>query len=201
MENPDTVIELHRSVVEEMFVERVPPTSLPPRPFEVSVIEGPANLHIAVSRVWFHVDADGRRWRQRDGATATDADRHLAFDLRLGDHPRAGAAEFEAGVHEGPGPAGPLRPATTCNGREIRFNEIPLFGRLVVHDSLERVETTIDGRPHQNVVLEFAQQPGPTLEAEPSPPGVDSRMFGPDVQPQPGGRVLLSGWSPTSSGS
>ena len=83
----------------------------------------------------------------------------------------------------------------TCNGREIPFNEIPLFGRLVIHDSLERVETTIDGRPHQNVVLEFAQQQGRTLEAEPSPAG-DAQMFGPAVQQQADGRVLLSGMEP-----
>lgn len=197
MENPDTVIELHRSVVEQMFVDRLPPTSLPPRPFEISVIEGTADLHIAVSRVWFHVDANGRRWRQRDGATTTDVDRHLAFDLRLGDHPpELGLQNSRLVFTKVLGLPVPSGASTTCNGRTIAFNEIPLFGRLVVHDSLERVDATIDGRLHQNVVLEFAQQPGRTLEAEPSPQAGDSQMFGPAVQQQTDGRVLLTGMEP-----
>ena len=197
MENPDTVIELHRSVVQELFVDRLPPTSLLPRPFEVSVIDGTANLTIAVSRVWFHVDGNGRRWRQRAGATATDVDRHLAFDLQLGNHaPQLGLPNSKLVFTKVLGLPVPSGPVTTCNGREIRFNEIPLFGRLVIHDSLERVETIIDGRPHQNVVLDFAQQQGPSLEAEPFSQSGQSRMFGPAVQQQPDGRVLLAGMEP-----
>jgi hypothetical protein len=90
----------------------------------------------------------------------------------------------------------PPVPATSCNGRQVLFNEIPLLGRLVIHDSLERIETTIDGRPHENVVLEFTEQAGPVLEAGPSEPGFDAAMFGPDVQPAPGGRVVLTGTEP-----
>ncbi len=71
-----------------------------------------------------------------------------------------------------------------------------MFGRLVIHDSLERVETTIDGQPRQNVVVDFAPQQGPALEAGPSGPGFTSEMFGPDVAQQPGGRILLTGMEP-----
>ena len=197
MDNPDTLIELHRTVVQEMFEGRFPPKSIPPQPFEAVVIEGEAQLHVAVSRVWFHHDAGGRLWQQRDGAATRDVDRHFAFDLRLDQHP----PELELpnsrflftrvlGL-----PIPPL-PATSCNGRQVLFNEIPLLGRLVIHDSLERVEATIDGRPHQNVVLEFAEQSGPVLEAGPPEPGFDAEMFGPDVQQASGGRVVLTGVEP-----
>ncbi|GAB93258.1 DUF3892 domain-containing protein [Gordonia rhizosphera] len=197
MENPDTVIELHRTVVEEMFIGRLPPQSIPPQPFEaLAVIEGEARLHVAVSRVWFHIDDSGRRWRARDGSTTTDLERHLAFDLRLGDHPaELGLPDSVLVVTKVLGLPVPSGAPTACNGRQIRFNEIPLFGRLVIHDSIERVDTTIDNRPHQNVVIDFAQQSGPTLDADPAGPGA-SEMFGPDVAQQPGGRVELTGMEP-----
>jgi hypothetical protein len=198
MDNPDTVIELHRTVIEQMFGDRLPPRSIPAQPFEaVEVIEGEARLNIAVSRVWFHVDANGRRWRRRDGASTSDLDRHLAFDLRLGEHPpELGLDDSKLVITRVLGLPVPSGLPRTCNGREIRFNEIPLFGRLVIHDSIERVETTIDGRPNQNVVLDLAVQPGPTLDADPSGPDLDSEMFGPDVQQQADGRVLLTGMEP-----
>jgi hypothetical protein len=196
MENPDTVIELDREVVQELFEERLPPQPLEARPFEVlSVIQGEAHLNIEVSRVWFHVDGNGRRWRRRDGATITDLDRHLAFDLQLGDHPKDAHLENSKLVFTRVlGLPVPTDVTRTCNGREIPFNEIPLFGRLVIHDSLERVETTTpDGQLQQNIVVDFAPQPGRTLEAEPS---AASTMFGPAVQRQADGRVLLSGMEP-----
>jgi len=202
MDRPDTVIELHRTVVEQMLFDRVPPTSLEPIPFNVSVLglpvlEATAHVHYAASRVWFHVDAAGRRWRQRDGATTTDLDRHLAFDLRLGDHPpELGLENSRLAITKVLGQPVPPGPSTSCNGRQIPFNEIPLLGRLVIHDSLERVESTIDGRPHQNVVLEFAGQQGHPLEAGPPQQGFDSEMFGPAVQQEAGGRVLLTGMEP-----
>jgi hypothetical protein len=197
MENPDTLIELHRTVVEQMFGDRFPPRSIDPKPFTALVIEGEAQLHVAVSRVWFHQDASGRPWRQRDGSITRDLDRHFAFDFRLGDHPpELELPNSRLVFTKVLGLPIPPVPATSCNNRQILFNEIPLFGRLVIHDSLERVETTIDGRPHQNVVLEFAPQAGPLLEAGVPEPGFDSEMFGPDVQSEPGGRVVLTGTEP-----
>jgi len=197
MDNPDTVIELHRSVVQQMFEDRLPPQALAPKPFEISVIKGTANLNIVVSRVWFHLDASGRRWRQRIGATTSDADRHVAFDLRLGDHPpELGLQDSKLVFTKVLGLPVPSGATHTCNGREIHFNEVPLFGRIVVHDSLERVETTVDGRPHQNVVLEFASQPGRTLEAEPPAQVGDAQLFGPAVQLQADGSVRLTGSEP-----
>jgi hypothetical protein len=163
MENPDTVIELHRTVVEQMFADRLPPRAIPPQSFEaVSVIEGEARLNIAVSRVWFHVDANARRWRQRDGAAAKDLDRHLAFDLRLGEHPpELGLENSTLVVTKVLGLPVPSGLPRTCNGRQIRFNEIPLFGRLVIHDSLERVDTTIDGQPHRERRRRLRSAAGP----------------------------------------
>jgi len=198
MDNPDTVIELHRTVVEEKFIARMPPKALPPKPFSADPgIAGEARLSIAVSRVWFHVDGTGRRWKRRDGASTNDLDRHLAFEIRLGDHPiEIGLADSKLVFTSlGPVPL-PAIGTQTCNGRTYANTEIPLFGRLVIHDSIERVDSTIDGQLHQNIVLEFASQLGPTLEAGPGPAGSTSQMFGPDVQPQPGGRVVLTGTEP-----
>jgi hypothetical protein len=198
MENPDTVLELHRTVVEELFAQRLPPSALPPKSFTADPgIAGEAHISVAVSRVWFHVDGSGRRWHRRDGASTSDLDRHLAFDLRLGDHPaELGLADSKLVFTSlGPVPL-PAIGTQTCNGRTYGTREIPLFGRLVIHDSLERVDSTIDGQPHQNVVLELSQQQGPALEAGPAPAGSTSEMFGPDVDPQPGGRVLLAGTEP-----
>jgi len=98
------------------------------------VIEGEAQLHVAVSRVWFHHDASGRLWQQRDGAVTGDVDRHFAFDLRLDQHP----PELELpnsrflftrvlGL-----PIPPL-PATSCDGRQVLFNEIPLAARKLYY--------------------------------------------------------------------
>ena len=198
MDNPDTVIELHRTVVEQMFADRLPPQSIPPQPFTVlAVIDGEARLHVAVSRVWFYVDANARHWRQRDGATTSELDRHLGFELRLGEHPpELGLPNSVLVLTKVLGLPIPSGAPQTCNGRQIQSNEIPLFGRLVIHDSLERIDLTVDGRPHQNVVVSFAPQQGPTLEADPSAPGFTSNMFGPDVQPQAAGRVLLTGMEP-----
>ena len=126
MENPDTVIELHRSVVEEMFVDQLPPISLPPEPFEFLVIDGRADLHIAVSRVWFHVDASGRRWRQRDGGTTTDMNAIWRLNLRLGDHPpELGLPNSRLVFTKVLGLPIPSGVPRTCNGRVIRVQRDP----------------------------------------------------------------------------
>lgn len=203
MDNPDTVIELHRTVVEQMLIDRLrrsgsAPKELPPKSFSAQLgIAGEAHVSIAVSRVWFHVDGSGRRWQQRDGAATTDLDRHLAFELGLGDHPTELALPDSTLAFTSLGPVPlPALGTWTCNGRTYATTEIPLLGRLVVHDSLERVESTIDGQLRQNIVLELSDQQGPALVAGPAPAGSASQMFGPDVEPQAGGGVLLTGTEP-----
>lgn len=196
MERPDTVIELHRTVVQNMFFERLPPQSVQ-KPFQQSVATGTAILNLVASRVWFHVDASGRRWRRRVNGAAVDLERHLAFDLELGDHaPELGLADSKLVFETVLGLPAPTFPASSCEGRQIAPNEIPLYGRLVIHDSMERVESSAAGQLQQNVVLEFGPQAADPLEADVAAPGFDAQMFGPGVQAQAGGRVLLTGTEP-----
>ena len=46
--------------------------------------------------MWFHVDGNGRRWRQRDGANLADLDRHLAFDHVVSAENASQRERFEA---------------------------------------------------------------------------------------------------------
>lgn len=204
MDNPDTVIELDRTVVEQKFIDRLdhPDPPNPPRlPKAFNVppgITGEAHINTSVARVWFHNDGAGRRWHRREGASTADLDRHLAFELRLGDHPAELGLEDSKLVFTKVGPL--LLPGLgtrTCNGRTHKLTEIPLFGRLVIHDSIDRTESTdVNGQTVNNLVLEFGSQQGPELEAGPPQAGSTAQMFGPDVVPLPGGGVRLSGGEP-----
>lgn len=199
MDNPDTLIELHRTVVEQIFIDRRKDQPAPqPKDFSAPPgITGKAHVNTSVARVWFHTDGSGRRWRRRDGASTTDLDRHLAFELNLGGHPPELGLEDSKLVFTGLGPVPlPAVGSRTCNGRTYKTTEIPLFGRLVVHDSIDRTEPTINGQTHHHLVLEFAAQQGPVLEAGPAAGGSTARMFGPAVSPQGGGRVQLIGMEP-----
>jgi hypothetical protein len=199
MDDPDTVIELDRSVVEEKFAERLNDRP-PPQPKDFSVppgITGQAHVTTSVARVWFHTDGSGRRWQRRDGASTADLDRHLAFELRLGEHPPELGLEDSRLAFTGLGPVPlPAVGTRTCNGRTYKTTEIPLFGRLVVHETIERTESMLDGQLFNDLVLDFAAQPGPLLEAGPVLAGSTAQMFGPDVRPQAGGRVQLVGTEP-----
>lgn len=203
MENPDTVIELDRTVVEQIFIDRrdhPDPPKPPPQPKDFNVppgIAGKAHVNTSVARVWFHIDGSGRRWQRREGASTSTLDRHLAFELRLGEHPpELGLEDSKLVFTSLAGIPLPAAGTRTCNGRTYKTTEIPLFGRLVIHDSIERTEPSINGQLHNDIVLEFSSQQGPALEAGPLPVGTSSQMFGPDVEPQVGGRVLLTGTEP-----
>ena len=188
MENPDTVIEFDRTVIEQEFIKRLDhpdPPKPPPEPKDFSAplgIAGKAHVNTSVARIWFHTDGSGRRWRRGDG---TDLDRHLAIELRLDDHPADLNLEDSKLVFTSLG-AVPLPPIVT----------VPIGGRLIVHESIDRTETTANGQPVNDLVLEFSAQTGPDLQAGPPATGSTAELFGPDVQPQPGGGVRLIGTEP-----
>jgi len=188
MDNPDTVIEFDRTIIEAEFIKRLdhpdPPNPAPqPKDFSAPLgIGGKAHVNTSVARVWFHTDGSGRRWRRGDG---TDVDRHIGIELRLDDHPADLNLEDSKLVFTSLGPV-PLPPIVT----------VPLSGRLIVHESIDRIETTTNGQPVNDLVLEFAAQMGPDLQAGPPTAGSTAELFGPDVQPQTGGGVRLVGTEP-----
>lgn len=180
MDKPDTILELHRSVVEELAAADFTAPPADPVPFQAGQIpgggpqiEGEAHVAVALSRVWFYEDANGRVWGEAAGTPAADVERHFAIDLDL--------VDSRLVITRVLGLPAPTQPPTTCEGQPVPANEIPLRGRLTVHERLDRIDSTVDGRPAQNIVLDFRSQPSPTLTWTPPPANVDARLFGPGV--------------------
>jgi hypothetical protein len=194
MDRPDTILELERSVVEEIASAAFPPSPNPPVTFQTTFAEGEAHVTVAVTRVWFYEDANGRVWGEAPGTADADLERHFAFDLRLADHP--GEADSRLVLTKLLGVPPPTVPSTTCLGKTVPANEIPLRGHLVIHERLDRIDATVSGRPAQNIVLEFDEQPAPVLTSTPPRAGVNARVFGPRVQRAANGTVTLSGNDP-----
>ncbi|MGH2711898.1 MAG: DUF3892 domain-containing protein [Actinomycetota bacterium] len=197
MDKPDTIIELHRAVIEEIGKEEFRPEPNPPAPFQTQEVQGTATVDVSVSRIWFATDENGRVWDTDAGTPEEERERHFAFDLRLRDHPpELGLADSKIVVTKVLGLPAPTIPPTSCQGKNIPANEIPLLGRLTVHEQLERIDLTLDGEPHQNIVLDHVAQPAPVLRSTRPRAGVDARLFGPDVQRAGDGSVTLTGNDP-----
>jgi hypothetical protein len=180
MDKPDTILELHRSIVEELAAADFTPPPADPVPFQAGQIaggppqiEGDAHVTVALSRVWFYEDANGRVWSEAAGTPEADGERHFAIDLGLGDSRLV--------ITRVLGLPAPTQPGTTCEGQPVPANVIPLRGRLTIHERLDRIDSTVDGNPAQNIVLDFRSQPSPTLTWTPPPANVDARLFGPGV--------------------
>jgi hypothetical protein len=80
--------------------------------------------------------------------------------------------------------------------REIAYNEIPLFGRLTIHDQLEPHQTE-PGK--QTIALNFAAQDAPVLVATPPPDDYAARLFGPHTERRPDGETAFTGQDPRIS--
>ena len=98
MDNPDTLIELHRTVVEQIFGDRLPPKSIPPKPFE------------AVCR-------NSRRVRER-GKRPGQADDRRASMGPIVSHPAAGS-----GLHISLLPAGGLVDAECVGPANVKCGD------------------------------------------------------------------------------
>lgn len=203
MDRPDTIIELHRAVVQKLAAADLPPKerSTPVGGGQSDQFEGTAKVNVSLSRVWFMTDENGRVWSEEAGTPDEDRERHFAIDLRLANHP----AEINlpdskvvvtkvrvAGVMV---PA-PTSPSTSCQGKTIQANEIPLLGRLTIHERLDRIDTQVDGKPAQHVVLDFAPQSSPALRSTAPGVGVDTRLLGPKVTQASDGSATLSAGDP-----
>jgi hypothetical protein len=80
--------------------------------------------------------------------------------------------------------------------REIPYNEIPLFGRLTIHDQLEPHQTE-PGK--QTIALNFAAQDAPVLVATSAPDDYAARLFGPHIERRPDGNTVFTGQDPRIS--
>ena len=92
----------------------------------------------ALDRVWFIFDAQQRLWQEMVDNKTHDPLRHFAIDLVIFDSkitidsvtciPLVSLPPATITIPDGP------RADESC---EIAYNEIPLFGRLTIHDQLE----------------------------------------------------------------
>jgi hypothetical protein len=177
MDRPDTIIELHRERVQAQAAG-VYAGGTYQRLYNGSYTErGTATLTLALDRVWFVFDAHPRLWQEETGSGAHDPVRHFAMDLVLKDSRIV--IESVGGI-----PLVPLPPTTVTipNGprageqREIAYNELPLLGRLTLHEQLE-ARPTEPGK--QTISLDFNTQHAPVLVAG-VPPDQFAHLFGTD---------------------
>lgn len=194
MDRPDTIIELHRERVQAQAAG-VYTGGTYQRPYNGSYSErGTATLRLALDRVWFVYDAHPRLWQEETGSPAHDPVRHFAMDLVLSDSRIV--IESVAGI-----PLVPLPPTTVTipNGprageqREIAYNELPLLGRLTLHEQLE-ARPTEPGK--QTISLDFNAQAAPVLVASAPPDEFVSHLFGPDIERRADGSTAFSGQDP-----
>jgi hypothetical protein len=196
MDRPDSLLELHREVVEALTLAKLPTKTYPGVPVgDTLLYKGMAHVTAGPSRVWFYEDANGRTWQEAPGGSDADRERHFAIDLRLADHP-GGEPNSHVVITELLGLPAPTTPSTTCRGETIPANVIPLPGRLVIHERLERIASTVGGAAGQNIVLDFMPEPAPDFVSTPPRAGVDARLFGPSVSPPGSGAARLTGNEP-----
>jgi hypothetical protein len=194
MDRPDTIIELHRERVQAQAAAVFAGDTFQ-RPYDGSFSEkGTATLTLRLDRVWFVLDAHSRLWQEEMGGQARDPLRHFAMDLVLEDSRIL--IESIAGI-----PLPPLPPATITipdgpragEQRQFVFNELPLFGRLTLHEQLE-TRATEPGK--QTVSLVFNAQSAPVLVAAPPPDQFVSQLFGPDIARRADGSTAFPGQDP-----
>lgn len=194
MDRPDTIIELHRERVEAQAGAVYAGGSYQ-QPYVGSYAEeGSATLNLSLGRVWFVFDHHLRLWQEEASGSVHDPRRHFAIDLALDDS-RVVIASV-AGV-----PLVPLPPTTVTipNGprageqRQIAYNEIPLFGRLTLHEQLETRQTAPG---LQTISLIFTAANAPVLIAAPPADEFVSHLFGPGIERRADGTTRFTGQDP-----
>ncbi|HYO04010.1 MAG TPA: DUF3892 domain-containing protein [Mycobacterium sp.] len=196
MDRPDTLIELHRERVQVQAAaiyngghyEQPVIITDPVR------VNGTATLNLTLSRVWFLFDSHARLWQEELGGLSRDPLRHFAFDLSLSDSKIV--IQSIAGI-----PLVPLPPGTVTvpNGprggesKQIAYNEIPLFGRLTLHDQLERRQI---GPGTDTISLDFHRQDAPVLVADPPVDEFVSHLFGRNAEHRASGATAFPDQDP-----
>lgn len=196
MHRPDTIIEIHRERVQDQTAEMFSGDKY------TQSVDGPgysatATLDLTLDRVWFVLDSRQRLWQEEADGEARDPLRHFAIDLVIFDSkividsvtciPLVSLPPATITIPDGP---------RAGESREIAYNEIPLFGRLTIHDQLE---------PHQiepgkqTIALNFTSQDAPVLVATPSPDQYAGWLFGADAERRDDGVTVFAGQDPRIS--
>jgi hypothetical protein len=193
MHRPDTIIEIHRERVQDQTVEMFGGDKYT-ESVDGTGYSATATLDLTLDRVWFIFDAQQRLWQEVAEDETRDPLRHFAIDLVIFDSkivvdsvtcvPLVSLPPSTITVSDGP---------RAGESREIPYNEIPLFGRLTVHDQLEPRDTE-PGK--QTIALDFTVQDSPVLQANPLHDEYGPRLFGPHIDRRPDGSVAFSGQDP-----
>lgn len=196
MDRPDTIIEIHRERVQDQTVEMFSGDKRT-ESVDGTGYSATATLDLTLDRVWFIVDAHGRAWQEEHDGETRDPLRHFAIDLVVFDSrividsvtciPLVELPPATVTIPDGP---------RAGESREIPYNEIPLFGRLTIHDQLERHESE-PGK--HTIALNFTEQDAPVLLADALPDPFAARLFGPNVERRADGTTALTGGDPRIS--
>ncbi|OBK30684.1 hypothetical protein A5634_15460 [Mycobacterium asiaticum] len=196
MDRPDTIIEIHRERVQdqtaEMFSGEKRSESVDGTGYSAT-----ATLDLTLDRVWFIRDAHERAWQEQHDGELRYPLRHFAIDLVIFDSritidsvtciPLVELPPATITISDGP---------RAGESREIPYNEIPLFGRLTIHDQLE---------PHQlepgkqTIALNFTTQDAPVLVVDPLADEYAPRLFGAEVERSADGVTIFKGQDPRVS--
>ncbi|OSC28063.1 hypothetical protein B8W69_12680 [Mycobacterium vulneris] len=196
MHRPDTIIEIHRERVQDQTVGMFSGDKYT-QSVDGTGYSATATLDLTLDRVWFVLDSRRRLWQEEVDGETRDPVRHFAIDLVIFDSkividsvtciPLVSLPPATITIPDGP---------RAGESREIAYNEIPLFGRLTIHDQLE---------PHQiepgkqTIALNFTCQDAPVLVAAPSPDQHVGWLFGPHIERREGGATVLGGQDPRIS--
>lgn len=196
MHRPDTIIEIHRERVQDQTAEMFSGDKYT-QSVDGAGYSATATLDLTLDRVWFVLDARGRLWQEEADGEPRDPLRHFAIDLVIFDSkividsvtciPLVSLPPATITIPDGP---------RAGESREIAYNEIPIYGRLTIHDQLE---------PHQlepgkqTIALNFTAQDAPALVAHPLPDRHAGWLFGPHVERRADRVTVFAGQDPRIS--
>src|SRR5690242_17813345 len=193
MLRPDTIIEIHRERVQDQTSDMFSGDTY------TEAVDGPgysatATLDLTLDRVWFVFDAQQRLWQEQTDDETHDPLRHFAIDLAIFNSkitidsvtciPLVSLPPVTITIPDGP---------RAKESREIPYNEIPLFGRLTVHDQLESREVE-PGK--QTIALDFNAQDAPVLVATPAQNDYAPRLFGAHIERRSDGSIAFTDQDP-----
>jgi hypothetical protein len=196
MQRPDTIIEIHRERVQDQTLEMFSGDKYT-ESVDGTGYSATATLDLTLDRVWFILDSHERLWQEETDGESHDPLRHFAIDLVIFDSkimidsvtciPLVELPPATITVSDGP---------RAGESREIHYNEIPLFGRLTIHDQLEPHQADAG---KQTIALNFTEQDAPVLMAAPLPDQYAPQLFGPHTERRSDGYTVFTGQDPRIS--